>query len=338
MNRACSLLLLALLCALPSVAQTSLPSPSEQVPSDDASWQRYLHILRTSTLEWVDSEPFLLEVEYQLYDLDGRPTVSGTAEESWTETDGKQIRIQSSSLVIGDEPPTDRYAIYTRESYLVHQALGALARPFPSGTQRKDFAMDRFTQTIANSDFDCFSLIPPQGKRTPSTPAYCTDPDNRIVAMVGPLFLLERSDFRKLRGHEIPMDLKLSYEGKLALTMHVAELDPLPHVPVARSKTKAGPEPSRVAGETIVGMAIKRKDPKYPAEAKIKRISGSVIIAAIITREGKIADMEVIASPDPLLTKSALDGVKSWTYRPYILNGAPVEIETTITVNYAFGK
>jgi TonB family protein len=331
------LLSLAMLCVPSFGAQTIPPSQSESASSDDAAWQRYLHILRTSTLEWSSpSEPFLLKVEYQLYDLDGKPTVKGTAEESWTETDGRQIRIQSPTLVIGDEPPADRYAIYTRESYLVHQALRALARPFPSVTERKDFAMDEFHQTLSNSELSCFSLIQPGTTRNSNSVAYCTDADNRIVAVTGPLYVVEQGDFRRYRGHEVPNDLKLSYEGKPAVAVHVTELDPLPASPASKSKTMQAP--TRVPADIVSGLRLKTKEPKYPAIAKAAHIQGVVLITGVITTQGTIAALDVIASPDKTLTQAARDAVKTWTYRPYLLNGVPTEVETTINVNFAFVK
>jgi TonB family protein len=323
---------------LPSIAQTDSSFQTGAAPSDEASWQRYLHIIRTSTLERSASEPFQLKVEYQLYDLNGRPAVKGTAEESWTEAEGKQVRIQSPSLVIGDAPPADRYAVFTRESYLVHQALNALTSPFPSPTERKDFAMDEFHQTLAGSDLSCFSLVQPGKTRTPDSPAYCTDADNQIVAMMGHLFALERGDFRKYLSRVVPIDLKLSYEGKPALTMHVTELDPLPDSPVLGSKTKLAPAPARVSAEAVAGLQLTKKDPKYPGIAKAAHIQGPVLIAGIITKQGSIAGIDVIASPDKILSKAAMDAVQTWTYRPYLLNGVPTELETTITVNFAMGK
>lgn len=327
---------IALLCVLTSAAQTNLPPQTAAAPSDDASWQRYLHIIRASTLEWLPSEPFLLKVEYQLYDLDGKPSVKGTAEESWTETNGRQIRIQSPTLVIGDEPPVDKYAAYTRESYLVHQALRALARPFPSVIERKDFTMDEFHQSLTNSELNCFSLVQPGTNRNPSSVAYCTDPDNRIVAMTGPLYVVEQSDFRRYRGHEVPSDLKLSYEGRPALMLRVTELDPLPASPVLKSKPKQAP--TRVPADIISGLRLKGKEPKYPAVAKAAHIQGTVLMTGVITAQGALAALDVVASPDKILSQSATDAVKTWTYRPYLLSGVPTEVETTINVNFAFVK
>jgi TonB family protein len=154
--------------------------------------------------------------------------------------------------------------------------------------------------------------------------------------MTGPLYIVGLGDFRKYHSHEVPTDLKLSYEGKPALTMHVSELDPLPDSPVSKSKTGSASVPTRVPAEDVAGMRLKKKDPKYPAIAKAAHIQGTVLLAGIISKQGTIAWMDVIASPDKILSQSAKDAVKTWTYRPYLLNGAPTELETTIAINFAF--
>jgi TonB family protein len=157
--------------------------------------------------------------------------------------------------------------------------------------------------------------------------------------MTGHLFVLERGDFRKFRTHEVPNHLSLFYEGKPALTMQVTELDSLPDDKRPNNKLKTPLSSGvRVPGEVIAGLNLTHKDPSYPKEAKKKHIAGTVMITAVITKEGAIEGIDVIASPNQLLTQAARDAVGTWTYRPYLLNGVPTEVETTINVNFAFGK
>jgi TonB family protein len=304
----------------------------------DAAWQRYSFLLRSSTLEWLPSEPFMLKVDYQLYDLEGRPAEKGSAEESWTQSDGRLIRIHSPSLIEDETSANDGNRTHIRENYLVRQAINSLTRPFPSATKREDFQMEEFRQMLGSSEIMCFSLVQPGKSRNPTTPAYCTDVDNHIIAMTGQLFVLERSDFRQYRGHQIPNELKLSYEGRPAISMHVVELDPLPALSVAKNKLAVGTGPIRIPGETLLGNNLSKPDPVYPKEAKKKHIGGSVLISAIITKQGTIEAMDVIASPNPLLAQAAKEAVQKWTYSPYILGGKPVEVDTTITVNFNFGR
>ncbi|HLJ44581.1 MAG TPA: energy transducer TonB [Bryobacteraceae bacterium] len=81
------------------------------------------------------------------------------------------------------------------------------------------------------------------------------------------------------------------------------------------------------------GNLIYRVQPEYPALARQARIQGTVILRAEISREGKIQNLQLI-SGHPLLVQAAMDAVRRWRYRPYVLNDQPVEVETQITVNF----
>jgi periplasmic protein TonB len=81
------------------------------------------------------------------------------------------------------------------------------------------------------------------------------------------------------------------------------------------------------------GNLIYRVQPEYPALARQARIQGTVILHALISRDGRIANLQLI-SGHPLLVKAATDAVRQWRYRPYFLNDQAVEVETQITVNF----
>ena len=90
--------------------------------------------------------------------------------------------------------------------------------------------------------------------------------------------------------------------------------------------------PPRVS-HMMEGNLIYRVQPQYPALAQQARVQGIVVLRAVISREGKIENLQVISGP-PLLVKSAIDAVLQWRYRPYFLNNEPVEVETQVTVNF----
>jgi len=81
------------------------------------------------------------------------------------------------------------------------------------------------------------------------------------------------------------------------------------------------------------GLLIKKVSPTYPAAAQRMRIEGVVELMATVSKEGAITHIKVL-SGDGQLTKAATDAVKQWKYKPYLLNGEPVEIQTQITVNF----
>jgi protein TonB len=80
-------------------------------------------------------------------------------------------------------------------------------------------------------------------------------------------------------------------------------------------------------------MVVSKVQPSYPPDARAARIQGSVIIAVVIDKNGNI-ESERLISGHPMLAPAAMDAVKQWKYRPYILNGNPVEVDTQITVNF----
>jgi protein TonB len=89
----------------------------------------------------------------------------------------------------------------------------------------------------------------------------------------------------------------------------------------------------RVSQGVTAGLVIHKVQPNYPPLAKTARVQGTVQLAAIIGKDGTIQNLHVI-SGHPLLTQAALDAVKQWRYKPYVLNGEPVEVDTTIQVNF----
>ena len=91
--------------------------------------------------------------------------------------------------------------------------------------------------------------------------------------------------------------------------------------------------PVRVARAVMAGMALRRPNPVYPEEAKEKHVQGAVTLHAIISKTGTVESLDVISGPEEL-RDSALDAFRQWTYKPFLLNGQPVEVETTIIVVY----
>lgn len=85
------------------------------------------------------------------------------------------------------------------------------------------------------------------------------------------------------------------------------------------------------------GQLIHQVEPKYPQIARDMHLSGAVHLRAIIGTDGTIRDLEVL-SGNPILTRAAVDAVRQWRYRPTLLNGAPVEVETSITVNFVLSQ
>ena len=103
--------------------------------------------------------------------------------------------------------------------------------------------------------------------------------------------------------------------------------------PVAVPKAVV-PTRVRVSQGVTQGLLIRKVQPAYPPLARQARISGSVLLQAEISTDGTITDLHLI-SGHPMLAPAAIDAVRQWRYKPYILNGEPVPVETQITVIFS---
>lgn len=81
------------------------------------------------------------------------------------------------------------------------------------------------------------------------------------------------------------------------------------------------------------GLLISRIEPTYPPLAQQARIQGVVVLTSTIDKEGNVQQLQLV-SGHPLLASAAIAAVKQWRYKPFLLNGQPVEVETTVTVNF----
>jgi len=86
----------------------------------------------------------------------------------------------------------------------------------------------------------------------------------------------------------------------------------------------------------IAGNKIGGTDVRYPAIAKAARIQGTVVLQATISKGGTIEGLRVLSGP-PMLQQAAEEAVRTWRYRPYLLNGEPVEVETQVNVVFTLG-
>ena len=98
----------------------------------------------------------------------------------------------------------------------------------------------------------------------------------------------------------------------------------------------APPKKVNISAGVAVGFLLNKTSPTYPPIAKAARVQGTVVLQATISKAGTIEDLRVISGP-AMLQQAALDAVRQWRYRPYLLNNEPVEVETTVNVIFTLG-
>jgi protein TonB len=108
--------------------------------------------------------------------------------------------------------------------------------------------------------------------------------------------------------------------------------DLLPKMPPSPTKPEA-PQKVRVSSGVAQGLLVRQVKPQYPSLALQARVQGTVVLQAVIGKDGTVQELHVV-SGHPLLNGPAIAAVKQWLYRPYYLNGEPVAVDTQINVNF----
>ena len=91
-----------------------------------------------------------------------------------------------------------------------------------------------------------------------------------------------------------------------------------------------------VSSGVMQGYVLSKNAPTYPAIARAAHVSGKVVLQATISKTGSIENLHVLSGP-PMLQQAAIEAVRTWRYKPYLLNGEPVEVETEINVVFNLG-
>jgi len=320
--------MVALVAAIPVCA--SAPQPAFTLAD-------YEHLRNATTLDAPGKSPFHIKVEFQLFDLDGKPTTAGTVEEWWAPDVGARVVITSPSLNTTEPAPDGApEQPASRDSGLIHQLLDQFIHPFSELRESKylklkDIKFKQATRKFGQASLNCIAVILSPDTPYPST--YCLDPgtENLRVESDAGTFSLTHNRVGVFRNSTVALDTVLSYAGRTSIEGHVVALHAIEAAAVGIAPGSGVPpvDPAQLAAGKKGG-----ENPHYPAIAREQHISGSVVLAIIIGKDGKVRSLAPISSPDPSLTKAAMDGVRTWIYEPHLQNGAPVEFHSTVTVNF----
>ncbi len=221
-------------------------------------------------------------------------------------------------------------------------ALKSILHPGPSPEDLAGTTPELRKQNFGKATLDCVMLTRPIVNLASAPlglfPTYCLSSGDRLNVSYdfGSQTVL-RKQVGKFLDHEVTMESSvLSGEhllatGKvLALSTFVPkqdEFEPSPEM-VASAVTVI------ISGGVIQGQRIKAVQPIYPESARRSRISGTVLLKACIGMDGHVRSLTPVNGPDPSLVLAAILAVRQWVYKPYLLNGVPTDINTTITVNF----
>jgi TonB family protein len=158
-----------------------------------------------------------------------------------------------------------------------------------------------------------------------------TSEPESATAQPGPAPLVVKSG--KVPSHSKSATVEAPAPSVIGIAAPGAGAPPPNLIPSAEPSLRPTLQTLNVSQGVSQGLLIKKVPPSYPANALRLRVEGTVELMATISKTGEISHVKVI-SGEPQLTKAAADAVKQWKYKPYLLNGEPVEIQTQVTVNF----
>jgi TonB family protein len=140
---------------------------------------------------------------------------------------------------------------------------------------------------------------------------------------------------KPMTAKDVPVQAEAGLTFRFETTL--ATNRPQPAAQAASAAPSSGVTPPivvQVSPGVLGGLLVDNPAPVYPPEAKQRHIQGKVVLALMIDTTGTTKDIRVLTSPDQALTDSAIAAVSQWRYRPYLLNGSPVDVRSTVEVNF----
>jgi TonB family protein len=302
-------------------------------------------------------KPWHLKATYQLYDDAGKPTEQGTYE-FWRVSP----QVHRSSWTRKSATYTDWH---TADGKVAHQATGealnffeykleaALLTPLTIAGKLDPakFRMDDNAVTQAGSLVACFKTVPVAPKQDPVQtsswglfPTYCFNTQKQLLLGVYSFGtqVVKFSDFTQIQDKNLARLVSFREGTRNILTAKVDATDELSPSDAALVPPP-GSRPEKIdkvpiGADMAENLLVKKVTPVYPQDAKDAHIQGKVVLQAIIGIGGKVRDLQLLSAPRASMASSAFWAVSQWEYRPYRLNGKPVEVETTVTVMYSLGQ
>lgn len=303
------------------------------------------------TLLDTGTRPWHLVAAIQLYNAKGAPSESGTVEQYFVDpehyrVDYKFADLQRTEFIEGNK----RYVVGTGAlpPGAVQQLIHYLVSPVPLHRKFKGAEVSASNRKFGAVTLDCFSIEGAmQQPMTPSPaglfPEFCTSgPEHHLrLSMPAAGNSAVFNQIGTFQGSDVPMSVSLkSYEGKMLGELKVTELKTFnpsanPDLLKVPENVSAGyANATRVSGGVMAGRIISKTTPSYPRSARADLVQGPVIIGVRIGTDGTIQEMQIMSAPRADLAASALVAVRQWTYKPYMVDGVPTDVDSTITVNF----
>jgi TonB family protein len=308
--------------------------------------ERLEHAADASDLTKMEAKPWHLVLGVTLFDANGKSPVEGTIEYWRSAEESRRVITVGASTETevhhegktffdrtGDALPDEAFAIFR-----------VFMHPGPTESDIEGTEPELRRQSFGKVSLDCVMLSRPI-KRVAFAPlglfpTYCLNHDGERL-LVSYDFGSETVTVNRpgrFMDHDVAVEFGLA-EG--LVTVARAKVTTLASFAPAADFFLPGNLPplaltraARISSGVMAGNVLSKVQPEYPSSARAAHVSGSVVLRAIIGRDGHVHRLQVMSAPDPDLAIAALAAVRKWTYKPYLLNGEVTEVDTTVVVNF----
>ena len=294
------------------------------------------------------SRPWHLKMQVTLYPKNAKSSEEGTIERWQDGDDSRTVFTFGNSSRTTLQRNGKSYGETQGEniSDAATATLEAVLHPGPYPTAIAGTSPEIRKKNFGKANLDCIMLSRPMPRVAFAPlglfPTYClSDGDHLNVSYNFGSWTVIRNQLGKFADHEIATKLSIMAGEQLLARGDVVELSsftPKPDEFEPSSELAATAISTSVAGGVMTNSKVSGSAPVYPTSARTNHISGTVVLEALVGTDGRIHELSPVSAPDPDLAISAISAVRDWRYKPYLLNGVPVDVNTTITVNYHLNR
>jgi len=335
------------LVAVPPLAQEiSSPTPTEP--------KVLLHLAASlNGLNGPELKPWHLKAALREADDAGNTTLDGNFEEFWAAPgEFKRVFSTSSYTIVeyGTQKGIVRVGGVDENPWELRQLILAFTEPLPTNAAIESSALEISPLKAGKEQLTCVTLKDnPTAFTSPLIPnaSYCFDTARPVLRTRSVITEGVNSAFgteMMFQGRTIPRDLVFYRGGRRVLEVRVENLDGIDSpdesmfVPAAAATPEADNDQRvTISSDDAKGYLLSQVPPQYPPIARAARIQGTVVLQALIGKDGSVKQLGVQSGP-PMLQQAALDAVRQWKYKPYVVKGKPREIYTLVNVVFVLTK
>jgi TonB family protein len=286
-------------------------------------------------LDTVETKPWHALIEAEIFDAKGSNPTHGTIEIWQSGSDRRTLYTFGSTTMTeivkgksvyrtASDPQFPRFAPFL---------MAKVLHTGPTMAQVKQINPQLEHRKVDGQKFECIAMKLPPNVTASAPPAYCVDDRDHLRALFNfqqTVLLDAPEDFL---GHAISRRISITNSDVPTATGNITKLEI--YEPSVDQFTPTGDmsvfvPTARISGGVMGGQIVKAVQPMLPRSRSAR---GRVNLRVIIGRDGRPTSVEIISAPDAAIGAACAEAVKQWVYKPYLLNGDPIQVETTVLIN-----